>query len=200
MVVLTAETCWALNEYWINNKISGIKLVSLYSKIEEILIFAAHDITCFMKWKPHVFSEDSSGYWNMNSGLLRRGTMNQLVYGSSNSFGRMSIMPLEETNWEGGEGIIDHNNPITLHNNTRRSTDWFKCLSRWYADEFWCLSVCPSVGQLIAYRIKYSSWLLRTVETRLHYTSQQVLWGSVGMRVGGCEGWRVWESGGLRVW
>ena len=31
MVVLTAETCWALNEYWINNKISGIKLVSLYS-------------------------------------------------------------------------------------------------------------------------------------------------------------------------
>ena len=26
MVVLTAETCWALNEYWINNKISGIKL------------------------------------------------------------------------------------------------------------------------------------------------------------------------------
>ena len=31
MVVLTAETCWALNEYWIYNKISGIKLVSLYS-------------------------------------------------------------------------------------------------------------------------------------------------------------------------
>ena len=29
MVVLTAETCWALNEYWIYNKISGIKLVSL---------------------------------------------------------------------------------------------------------------------------------------------------------------------------
>jgi len=27
MVVLTAETCWALNEYWINNKISGSKLV-----------------------------------------------------------------------------------------------------------------------------------------------------------------------------
>jgi len=27
MVVLTAETCWAMNEYWINNKISGIKLV-----------------------------------------------------------------------------------------------------------------------------------------------------------------------------
>ena len=26
-IVLTAETCWALNEYWINNKISGIKLV-----------------------------------------------------------------------------------------------------------------------------------------------------------------------------
>ena len=34
MVVLTAETCWALNEYWINNKISGIKLVSLYSTIK----------------------------------------------------------------------------------------------------------------------------------------------------------------------
>ena len=33
MVVLTAETCWALNEYWIYNKISGIKLVSLYSTI-----------------------------------------------------------------------------------------------------------------------------------------------------------------------
>ena len=32
MVVLTAETCWALNEYWINNKISGIKLVSLNYK------------------------------------------------------------------------------------------------------------------------------------------------------------------------
>ena len=31
MVVLTAETFWALDEYWINNKISGIKLVSLYS-------------------------------------------------------------------------------------------------------------------------------------------------------------------------
>ena len=30
MVVLTAETCWALNEYWINNKISGIKLVFYY--------------------------------------------------------------------------------------------------------------------------------------------------------------------------
>jgi len=100
-------------------------------------------MTCFVTWKSHVFSEDSSSCWNMNSGLLRRGTMNQLVYGSSNSFGRMSIMPLEETNWEGGEGIIDHNNPITLHNNTRRSTDWFKCLSRWYADEFWCLSVRP---------------------------------------------------------
>ena len=27
MVVLTAETCCAINEYWINNKISGIKLV-----------------------------------------------------------------------------------------------------------------------------------------------------------------------------
>ena len=33
MVVLTAETCWALNEYWIYNKISGIKLVSLYSTV-----------------------------------------------------------------------------------------------------------------------------------------------------------------------
>lgn len=89
----------------------------------------------------HVFSQCSSSYWSTNSGLLKRGTMNQLVYGSSNSFGQMSIMPLEETNWVGGEGIIDHNNPITLHNNTQRSTDWFKCLSRWYADEFWCPSV-----------------------------------------------------------
>jgi len=35
MVVLTAETCWAMNEYWINNKISGIKLVfSLYATIK----------------------------------------------------------------------------------------------------------------------------------------------------------------------
>jgi len=34
MVVLTAETCWALNEYWIYNQISGIKLVSLYSTIK----------------------------------------------------------------------------------------------------------------------------------------------------------------------
>ena len=34
MVVLTAETCWALNGYWIYNKISGIKLVSLYSTIK----------------------------------------------------------------------------------------------------------------------------------------------------------------------
>ena len=33
MVVLTAETCWALNKYCINNKISGIKLVSLYSSV-----------------------------------------------------------------------------------------------------------------------------------------------------------------------
>ena len=40
MVVLTAETCWALNEYWIYNKISGIKLVSLYSTInEEVLCY-----------------------------------------------------------------------------------------------------------------------------------------------------------------
>ena len=31
---LYAETCWALNEYWIFKKISGIKLVSLYSTIK----------------------------------------------------------------------------------------------------------------------------------------------------------------------
>jgi len=31
MVVLTAETCWAMNEYWINNKISSIKLVFFFS-------------------------------------------------------------------------------------------------------------------------------------------------------------------------
>ena len=37
MVVLTAETCWALNEYWIYNKISGIKLVSLYSTISIVV-------------------------------------------------------------------------------------------------------------------------------------------------------------------
>ena len=37
MFVLTAETCWAMNEYWINNKISGIKLVfSLYATIKMI--------------------------------------------------------------------------------------------------------------------------------------------------------------------
>ena len=33
MVVLTAETCWAMNEYWINNKISGIKLVFLFTQL-----------------------------------------------------------------------------------------------------------------------------------------------------------------------
>ena len=38
MVVLTAETCWAMNEYWINNKISGIKLVfSLYATTLNLL-------------------------------------------------------------------------------------------------------------------------------------------------------------------
>jgi len=37
MVVLTAETCWALNEYWINNKISGIKLV--FSLLNSYLIY-----------------------------------------------------------------------------------------------------------------------------------------------------------------
>ena len=41
MVVLTAETCWALNDYWINNKISGIKLVfSLLKSLAYCLIFA----------------------------------------------------------------------------------------------------------------------------------------------------------------
>ena len=38
MVVLTAETCWALNEYWIYNKISGIKLVSLYSTYMFVIV------------------------------------------------------------------------------------------------------------------------------------------------------------------
>jgi len=38
MVALTAETCWAMNEYWINNKISGIKLVfSLYATMQYLL-------------------------------------------------------------------------------------------------------------------------------------------------------------------
>ena len=41
MVVLTAETCWALNKYWINNKISGIKLV--FSLLKYLLVF--------MSWK-----------------------------------------------------------------------------------------------------------------------------------------------------
>jgi len=34
MVVLTAETCWAMIEYWINNKISGIKLVFLFPQLK----------------------------------------------------------------------------------------------------------------------------------------------------------------------
>ena len=37
MVVLTAETCWAFNEYWINNKISGIKLV--FSLLKHKFVF-----------------------------------------------------------------------------------------------------------------------------------------------------------------
>ena len=114
--------------------------------------------------------------------------MNQLVYGSSNSFGRMSIMPLEETNWEGGEGIIHHNNPITFHNNTRRFTDWFKCLSRWYADEFWCLSVRP-----------LDNWLHPKLNTVGDYhiqlkcvysTSQQVLRESEGLTMAATSSWR----------
>jgi len=43
MVVLTAETCWALNEYWIYNKISGIELVSLYSTFKKCCISNALD-------------------------------------------------------------------------------------------------------------------------------------------------------------
>jgi len=38
MIVLTAETCWALNEYWINNKISGIKLVFLFTQLYYLLL------------------------------------------------------------------------------------------------------------------------------------------------------------------
>ena len=51
MVVLTTETCWAMNEYWINNKISGIKLVfSLYatrlSYIRSILCMCIYTRQC----------------------------------------------------------------------------------------------------------------------------------------------------------
>ena len=46
MVVLTAETCWALNEYWIYNKISGIKLVSLYSTSYDYYIVTLFWIAC----------------------------------------------------------------------------------------------------------------------------------------------------------
>ena len=52
MVVLTAETCWALNEYWIYNKISGIKLVSLYSSNTYVSFFLnAFVITAFSRPK-----------------------------------------------------------------------------------------------------------------------------------------------------
>jgi len=54
MVVLTAETCWALNEYWINNKISGIKLVSLYSTGR---VFYCTDYSSNLRKDKTVFSE-----------------------------------------------------------------------------------------------------------------------------------------------
>jgi hypothetical protein len=85
--------------------------------------------------------------------------MHKLVYESSNSFGQMSIMPLEETNWEGGEGIIDHNNPITLHNNTSAPLIGSSvCRADMQMSFDICSSVRPSVEQLITSRIKYSGW------------------------------------------
>ena len=60
MVVLTAETCWALNEYWINNKISGIKLVSLYSTIKIIFTnFMIKSMCLWKPWKTHAKEEGS---------------------------------------------------------------------------------------------------------------------------------------------
>ena len=62
MVVLTAETCRAMNEYWINNKISGIKLVfSLYATIEGLFESGTWAIGCVirlctwtLRWTPRV--------------------------------------------------------------------------------------------------------------------------------------------------
>ena len=56
MVVLTAETCWAMNEYWINNKISGIKLVFLFTQqvlnilnmVYTLLFFLLQNAVCFI--------------------------------------------------------------------------------------------------------------------------------------------------------
>ena len=58
MVVLTAETCWTLNEYCINNKISGIKLVfsllnfKLRILIAEIMLFTKLNIRLNVLPKP----------------------------------------------------------------------------------------------------------------------------------------------------
>ena len=51
MVVLTAETCWVINEYWINNKISGIKLVFPFTQRICILhvYFKASSLPLFME-------------------------------------------------------------------------------------------------------------------------------------------------------
>ena len=71
MVVLTAETCWALNEYWIYNKISGIKLVSLYSTIEaEGISTQTRDLHLYIcgkhllpSWAVLVFFRQRKNFW-----------------------------------------------------------------------------------------------------------------------------------------
>jgi len=65
MVVLTAETCWALNEYWINNKISGIKLVSLYSTIFKDVkyIFRWQVCPCVNRWS-FILCMYCAHFWN----------------------------------------------------------------------------------------------------------------------------------------
>jgi len=47
MVVLTAETCWAMNEYWINYKISGTKLVFLFTQLylDRLTYNACHELS-----------------------------------------------------------------------------------------------------------------------------------------------------------
>jgi len=58
MVVLTAETCWALNEYWINNKISGIKLVFSLLNSRAVICVGAK---CFIMQTTRSLENELSG-------------------------------------------------------------------------------------------------------------------------------------------
>ena len=64
MVVLTAETCWALNEYWMNNKISGIKLVFSLLNYKDDARSHKHKIAQVVKKFPEfMWSEDSLSWF-----------------------------------------------------------------------------------------------------------------------------------------